>query len=413
MTLLAEFRQLDRRIWTLAGARLVVMAGMSMVFPFLSMHLAVDRKLPAVVVGSIWTIAGVAGAATQWLAGELADRMGRRRLMIAAMVMRAAMLAGMGYAISIHAAVFAIGALVVLNSMLRAFFDPVANAMVADLCTPERRIAAYGLQRVGINIGWAAGPAIAALAASRPYSELFYWSVPVTLLAGIGVAMSREPDGAARPQAPRWRELFAFRGDQPFVRFLVATVAFYILQAQLYQTLSIYAAQVLHLTRRQVGGFYTLNGLLVVGLQLPAVVAIRRIGTRGALVVGCLGYAASYAAVGISPGYASVLACVACVTLSEIVTAPAQQATVTLLAPPGRIGSYSGLFGLCQIIGQAAGPLIGTAALDAVPPRRAWFLIALFGLVAAMGYRASSSGAARPSLSIMRASARADDTEKE
>ena len=68
----------------------------------------------------------------------------------------------------------------------------------------------------------------------------------------------------------------------------------------MFQTLSIYAAKVLHLSRAEVGTLYTLNGILVVLLQLPAVRAIVRLGTRRALMVGAVGYAASYAAVGLA-----------------------------------------------------------------------------------------------------------------
>jgi len=37
----------------------------------------IDRGVPAFVVGIIWTVAGACGAASQWAAGELADRVGR------------------------------------------------------------------------------------------------------------------------------------------------------------------------------------------------------------------------------------------------------------------------------------------------------------------------------------------------
>jgi hypothetical protein len=43
---LAACRALDRRVWVLAVARLVVTAGYSMVMPFLAMHLAVERHVP-------------------------------------------------------------------------------------------------------------------------------------------------------------------------------------------------------------------------------------------------------------------------------------------------------------------------------------------------------------------------------
>jgi len=40
---------------------------------------------------------------------------------------------------------------------------------------------------------------------------------------------------------------------------------------------------------------------------------------------------------------------------------------VTALAPPGRTGAYTGLYGLCQVAGQSSGPLIGQAALQPSP----------------------------------------------
>ena len=395
---LAEFRALDRRVWYLAGSRLVVTGGFSMVLPFLAMHLTIDRGVPAFVAGIIWTVAGACGAASQWIAGELADRIGRRPLLIASMLLRAANLAALGFATAApDGSVTLIAALVIGNAVLRSFFDPVANALVADLCPAEQRVAAFSLQRVGINIGWAAGPAVAALASAVPYHTLFFWSVPFSLVALVGIVVIHEPRAVTLTARPHWRDLLGFIDDRRFVRMMAATLAFFVLQVQLYQTLSIYAARVLHLDRAEVGAIYTLNGILVVFLQLPAVGYIRRIGTRRALVAGCLGYAGAYAAVGLAQGHVTLLLCVGCVTLAEIVTAPAQQATVTSLAPPGRIGAYSGLYGLCQVAGQSAGPLIGTLVLDAVPQRAAWFLLALCGVAAALLYRFVPGSEDRPS----------------
>src|SRR4051794_4615794 len=85
---LREFRGLDRRHWYLAGARMVVSAGFSMVLPFLAMYLTVERRQPALVVGVIWTVAGVCGAAMQWVAGALSDRIGRRPVMVVSMLLR-------------------------------------------------------------------------------------------------------------------------------------------------------------------------------------------------------------------------------------------------------------------------------------------------------------------------------------
>jgi MFS family permease len=391
VSVLAEFRALDRRNWYLAGARLVVTAGFSMVLPFLPMYLTGSRGERPIVAGLIWTLAGAVGAAMQWVAGTLSDRIGRRGVMMGSMVIRAVNLAALGYVTSTGASTLLLGTLIITNAALRAFFDPLANALVADFTPPEQRVSAFSLQRVGVNIGWSLGNATVVFAGTNPetFGKLFYWAAPITLLATLALIPVPEAPICVDIR-PHWREMFAFLDNRPLVRFLVATVCFYILQVQLYQTLSIYGAQTLHLSFNRVAAFYWLNGIMVVLLQVPAAAYIRRIGTRGALVVGCFGYAASYAAVGLAQGFGSLLLCVACVTLAEIVTAPAQQATITSLAPAGRIGVYTGLFGLAQVTGQSAGPSIGTGMLDALPSRvawLAWFVLALFGVAAALIYR--------------------------
>jgi MFS family permease len=393
---LAACRALDRRVWVLAVARLVVTAGYSMVMPFLAMHLAVERQVPWVTVGLIWFVAGGCGAVAQWLAGELADRLGRRPLMLAAMFARALNLAAMGFAVAADrsglGSVLAIAVLTVMNAVLRGFFDPVAAAMVADLAPPELRVAAYSLQRVGINLGWAAGPAVATLAGNVPYATLFYASAPLTLVSAVAVAAIGESQASGERRGFTLAELLAFARDRILLRFLAATFAFFVLQVQLYQTASIYAASVLKLDRAQVGTMFTLNGALVVLLQLPAIQYIQRLGTRRALIAGTLGYAVSYAAVGLAVGQLTLLACIAAVTLAEIITSPAQQAAVTGLAPPGRTGAYTGLYGLCQVAGQSSGPLIGTTLLSSLPPRAAWFGLGLFGVIACLGYRSKRVG---------------------
>lgn len=387
MSWLATCRALDPRVFLLAFARMVVTAGYSMVLPFLAMHLAVDRHEPVVLIGAIWLAAGGAGAVAHWLAGELADRIGRRPLMLGAMWLRAANLAAMGLAIAEAAPISVIAALTVANAVLRGFFDPVAGALVTDLTRPEQRLAAFSLQRVGVNIGWAGGPAAAWFFSDAPYATLFYASVPVTVISAIAISRIRAPAHAPAPRAFTVAELLSFARDRALLRFLIATLAFFILQVQLFQPVSIYAAQVLHLSRDDVALVYTLNGVLVALLQLPAVAAIERLGRKGALVAGCCGYALGYGAVGLAQGRWSLYACIVVVTLAEIVTAPAQQAAIPALAPAGRVGAYMGLFGLAQQVGQSTGPLIGTTLLAVLPPRSAWFAAALFGLAAAVGYR--------------------------
>jgi len=385
--LLLQFPELDRRIWLLAVARFIITIGFSTVMPFLAVHLAVDRHVPLLRIGLMWTVVGLTGSAMQWLAGNLADRLGRRRVMLAAMTLRSLNLAALGWAIGSQASFVVVAGLCMVNGAMRAFYDPVASAVVASLAAPEERVAAFSLHRVGSSLGWALGALAATLAAGWAYHLLFYVMAPVTLLATLAVVDIPESGPRASRAKLRVGDLIGHAADPVFMRFCAATFAFYLLQTQMYHIMAIYAAKHVGLDRAQVATLFMLNGLLVVLVQLPAVRYIRHVGTRGALVIGSLGYFVAYGGCGLAGGYLSLLACVGLVTLCEIVAVPAQQATVTELAPPSKATEYSGLYGLVQGAAQTAGPVLGSCLLELVSPAGAWLALALLGPIAALGYR--------------------------
>jgi MFS family permease len=126
-------------------------------------------------------------------------------------------------------------------------------------------------------------------------------------------------------------------------------------------------------------------------IQLPAARIIGQMGTRGALIIGSLGYAVAYAGCAFAWAYLPLLACVGVVTLSEIFAVPAQQATVTELAAPDKVAGYAGLFGLVQGAAQTAGPVLGTCLLTFASPKGGWLSLSVLGLVAAIIYRTRPS----------------------
>jgi MFS family permease len=384
-----DFPALDLRLWWLALARLIVNAGFAAVMPFLAMHLAVERNLPVLSVGAMWTVVGLAGAATTWLAGQVSDRLGRRRVLIAAMSLRSINLAALGYALQVHAAFPVIVGLSVMNGAMRAFYDPAAMSIVASLCRKEERVAAFSLHRVGGSLGWTIGPLAATLVTGLPFHVLFYAAAPLTLLGALAVATvpgGRTDGGGHAPNKPKVDRWSLLR-DAAFVRFLWATLAFFVLQTQMYHMLAVHAARSLHLDRGQVGALFVVNGILVVLVQLPIVRLISRIGTARALVMGSLGYLVAYTGVGLASGFVSLVSCVAIATLCEILAAPAHQARATALAPPDAVSGYAGMAGFVQGIAQTLGPLLGSVLIDVVTPTFGWPLLATAGLVAALGFR--------------------------
>jgi MFS family permease len=384
---LGDAPDLDRRIWLLAATRFVVTAGFAAVMPFLALHLAVERHYAILRIGLLWTAVGLVSASMQWVAGQITDRLGRRRVLLCAMVLRSLNLALLGWAIGAKASFGVIGALCILNGAMRAFYDPAASALVAALCARDKRVTAFSLHRVGSSLGWAAGPLAITFAPEAAYATIFYVAAPITLVAAGAVALLPETGTVLRPSRLRLSQLAEFRRDRKFVRFLLATLPFFVLQTQMYHMLPLYAAKYLGLDRTQVGSLFVVNGILVVLVQLPAVGLIRRIGTAGALVMASLGYLVAYLGVGLATGYLSLLVCVVLATLCEIAAIPAHQARVTALAPIDNVAGYVGLGGLVQGIAQTSGPIVGSCLIELTSPSLGWMLLALFGVAAAAGFR--------------------------
>ncbi|MEK7316478.1 MAG: MFS transporter, partial [Candidatus Eisenbacteria bacterium] len=88
----------DRRLLHLFVGRVLGSMGFSITIPFLSIYLHGDRGVAMSAIGGMFFLASLAGAAAQILAGEWADRHGRKVVMIVAQMGRALIFLGMGLA---------------------------------------------------------------------------------------------------------------------------------------------------------------------------------------------------------------------------------------------------------------------------------------------------------------------------
>lgn len=363
------YRGLDRRIYVLAAARAVNTMGFSIVMPFMAMYLVEKRGTSGATYGAIYFLSGVCAAIGNAFAGEVSDRFGRRPVMVAALFVRAANMVLLGVAVLHTVSVAILGSLIVANGVLRALFDPVASAAVTELCPMEHRTAAFGLQRIGINLGWALGPALGGtLAATVSYGSLFFAAALGTVIAGVAVSRIVEPAVARVPAPIEVLSLSALRSafakNPAFFTYLALVFTGSILTVQLFSTLSVYAKTELLLSEQHIGLVYTVNGVLVVLLQVPAVSFIDGGGQGRALILGPLLYTVAFACMGFASGFAGIALSVAVLTAGEVVFAPALSDMAAHLGDPRRLGRAFGLFGLMQQLGLSMGPLVGGTLYD-------------------------------------------------
>ncbi len=361
-----EWAELDRRVWRMAIARAVNTAGMSLVMSFLGIYVVHDRGYPAWLYGLCALAANLAQSMTNAWAGELSDRIGRRALITGSLVIRAAVIALLGVQILLEAPLWSLALNFVASSALRGCFEPVAYALVSDVVTPHQRIAAFGMQRMGTNLGWALGPGIGGLLALYlDYGAIFFVAAAGLLLAAwttTGVPESRTSGHEVKASL---REAFAAALRSPAtIALLVASFLFSLVHTQMFSTFSIYLAERIGLSKRDIGLVYMVNGGGVLLVQLAAIRLIHRIGVSRALVGAGVLFILGFFAVGLVEGIASAIAAVAIITAAEVVFAPAHQTAAAETGDADRRGRTFGIVGFCQVLGVAFAPLLGGTLYD-------------------------------------------------
>jgi predicted MFS family arabinose efflux permease len=385
-----EWRQLDQRIWRMAFARTVNTMGLSLVMSFLGVYVVSERGYPAWLYGAIALGANLGQSLVNAWAGALSDRIGRRPLISTALLVRSLVIAILGTQVLLHAPLWSLAITMVISSALRGCFEPVAYALVSDVAAPDERIAAFALQRVGTNLGWAIGPALGGvLTLVVPYGAVFYFASVGLVVAGL---VTRRVDDAAPASGheraePVWRGVVQASRDPVLAPLLLGTFLAALAHTQMFSTFAIFMSDRVGLSKAEVGMLYTVNGVAVVILQLPAVLLIHRLGSTALLSSSSLLHGAGLALVGLASNFLGGAAAIFVITCAEVLHDPSHQAAVASVADPRRRGRMFGLAGLAQLLGVAVAPLLGGILLDSASSHVViWSVIGAIGILQAWAF---------------------------
>lgn len=378
-------RQHDQGVWTLVAVQLITAAGLSMSLPFLSLYLHQQRGLPMSLVGGIILLSAIVTPVGRLVGGELADRRGRRPVLLWAIGCRSALFGILGVLIWQHAPVWTIALIYAAVRSAGALAMPGIASMIADLTPPPQRTQAYGLLRAGSNIGWAAGPAVGGyIVAFFPYASLFVFSSGAALLSWVLVRTLARASSPSTEPRQGLTSMLRTLSDRRFTVFVGLSVLVLVVSGQLVSTLSVFTVDRLGFSEARFGGMLTLNGLLVAVFQYPLAVAAARMPRRRALMLGSSLYGVGYLLMGWFHAYPALLTAMGVVTLGEMLFQPTALSITADMATPGNRGRYMGAFGLAEAIGWAAGPFLGGLLLDLFPdaPASMWGAISSLAFVA-------------------------------
>jgi MFS family permease len=194
----------DRRVWLLLFAMLAFRFGQGLYYPFSTIHFHNVVGIPLSLVGAGLGTLAAASVVSGLISGPLADRYGRKPLMLVSLSGSAGTFLAFAL-VEDFAGYLAVS--VAAGLVGPSMVDAARNAMVADVTQPGRRFRAYGLVRVRGNVGWALGPMVAGLAAASVGSAGIYRTL--FLCTSALTAGSAGPGPRGRRVAPGGRGGFA------------------------------------------------------------------------------------------------------------------------------------------------------------------------------------------------------------
>ena len=167
--------------------------GQGCVNTVLPLFLKNELGLTASTIGLFFTGSSVLTLLTQYPSGWLADRYGRKRLILAC-------IAPIPLLYGVWPLVGSWAVLLVLNSLAFGLWSmtwPASLAMLSDFVPPELRGSAFGVRMTGVRLGFTLGPLFGGYLYSGVGGSTVFMAAAASFLVGIGLALflRESPDG--------------------------------------------------------------------------------------------------------------------------------------------------------------------------------------------------------------------------
>ena len=166
------YKEYPRQYWLMITGIIISTAGGSMIWPFLLIYASGKLHLPLSTVATLISINAGTGLFSSFIAGALADKIGRKVVMNFSLTVN-----GLAYFLLMRAETYPqfVG-LMIMIGLSNPLYQVGADAMLADIIPSEKRTDAYAINRIANNAAFALGPAIGGFLATRSYNLAFYGS---------------------------------------------------------------------------------------------------------------------------------------------------------------------------------------------------------------------------------------------
>jgi MFS family permease len=331
----------------------------SFVVPFLTLYLTGQRGVSVSHAALTVSLFGAGSFVAQLAGGELADRLGRRPVLLMSLFIAPLAMLALGFVRSLPVIAF----FTLILGFFTDLYRPALSAAVADLVPSSARTRAFGYQNWAVNLGFSLAPILAGLMSRYNYSLLFIGDALTTFIFGL-IVLARIPE--TRPaeashavHATIKERIQQVRREPVLLAFTALALFIGMIYMQGYVTLPL-DMKAHSLTSADFGMAIAANGLLIVALSIQVSHAAANWPRFRAMAVSTLfigaGFGLNMFARNLLPFYVLTV----CIwTLGEITASAVAPALIADLAPVELRGLYQGIFGSAWGLSFFVGPVLG------------------------------------------------------
>lgn len=388
-----DYMHLPKSIYVLFVATIVNGVGV-FVFPFMTLILTKQLGFSAKTAGFIMMLMSLAYVPGSVMGGKLADRFGRKRVMMVTQLVSVAAFIPCGFLIGSQTTIV----FIMISLFFDGITDPARGAMNVDLTTPDNRQAAFSFLYLGHNLGFALGPLIAGFLFNAAPSWMFWGNAIAACLAMI-LVQSFVPE--SKPTAEQIEASYHTDSTEKAVKGNILTallsrpfLLLYVFITTWYGFVYAQHRFLLHMQTEAFlgsggaplyGALMTANALIVVAFNIPVIALFRRFGPVVNTAISGFLYAVGFGMLAFTRTPLLFFVSTFVWTLGEILNSVNSNAYVANHTPMSHRGRFNAVLPIIWGFGWAIATPVSGAAKDAFGLEITWIAIGIIAALSATG----------------------------
>jgi MFS family permease len=383
------YNEFPQTYWVVAGTHFIDVIGNTLLMPFFALYVTQKFGVGMTQAGILLATNSAAGLVGSTIGGAMADRFGRRGIILFGLIVSALSGLTLGFVNKFYM----FYGLSIFVGLMGSAAHPAHQAMIADILPPEKRAEGYGLMRVISNFAWIIGPTIGGFLAAYNFLYLFLSDAFISVITAL-LVFRLLPETKPQPKEKTeheslWQTLSGYRVafmDAPYLAFIFASILMILVYQQMYSSLSVYLRDVHQVDPQFYGLIMSSSAVTVVIFQFAVTRIIKKYPPFLMMAAATFFYMIGFTMYGFVATIPLFIVAMVIVTIGEMIGMPTSNVLAASFAPEEMRARYMAVFGLTWTVPSMIGPWAAGLIFDNYDPNYVWYIGGVLCVVAMLAF---------------------------